>query len=204
MGDPRKFRKKFTGPSHPWEGERIEGERKLIITYGLKNKKEIWKLTSKIRTYKKQVKKLTALATHQAEREKEQLQKKLVAYGLLEQHASLDAVLGLPVTSLMERRLQTVVYKKNLARSVKQARQFIVHGHILINGRKMTSPSHLVAVNEEPTITFFSGSTLSSADHPERAPQDPKKEGRKNKEKQARENNKGRRREGRKRGPRQR
>lgn len=175
MGDPRKLRKKYTGPNHPWEGERIEGEKKLILNYGLKNKREIWKITSKVRTFKQQVKKLTALSTQQAEKEKEQLRNKLVSFGLLEQDAQLGAVLDLPATSLMERRLQTLVHKKNLARSVKQARQFIVHGHILVNGKKITSPSSIVSIQDEPTIAIIANSPLSSNEHPERTILEPKK-----------------------------
>ena len=41
MGDPRKARKQYRTPSHPWQKVRLEDESKLAVEYGLKNKKEI-------------------------------------------------------------------------------------------------------------------------------------------------------------------
>lgn len=169
MGDPRKIRSKFSGPSHPWEGARIEEEKKLTYTYGLKNKKEIWKITSKLKSYKHQAKKLAALSTSQSDRERAQLLQSLISYGILDQSSSLDDVLDLPTTIIMERRLQTLVHKKSLARSAKQARQFITHGHIFVNGKKITSPSYLVKIKDEGSITFTPTSKLNDSDHPERA-----------------------------------
>jgi len=69
----------------------------------------------------------------------------------------------------MARRLQTVLFKKGMARSVKQARQFIVHEHVLIGDKKITSPAYLVKVSEEASISFAVSSPLISEDHPERA-----------------------------------
>src|SRR3989344_8314696 len=168
MGDPGKFRKKYSGPNHPWERTRIEEERELVKKYGLKNKREIWKMKSALRSYKSQAKKLSALKTVQAERERSQLSKKLASYGLIEATAPVSNVLDLPSTAIMERRLQTLIVKKSLARSVKQARQFIVHGHIFVGANKITAPSYLVRVNEESMISFSPTSKLSSAEHPVR------------------------------------
>ncbi len=39
MGQPRKSRKKYNTPPHPWNAERIKNENKLMTKYGLKNKK---------------------------------------------------------------------------------------------------------------------------------------------------------------------
>ncbi|MCX6707238.1 MAG: 30S ribosomal protein S4, partial [Candidatus Woesearchaeota archaeon] len=83
---------------------------------------------------------------------------------------SLDPILDLTLRDILERRLQTQVYKKCLARTVEQARQFIVHGHITVGGRKVTAPSYLVAAQEEMTLAFSANSTLNNIDHPERYP----------------------------------
>ncbi len=168
MGDPRKIRRKYNTPSHPWEKERIEEERILKKEYSFKNKKEIWKMKSELKTYLDQAKKLVATKTDQAEKEKKQMFGKLQRLGLLKDKQTIDDVLSLTLRDILERRLQTVIYKKGLARSTKQARQFITHQHIMIGDKKISSPSYLVSVSEEPLISFHSGSTLSDPEHPER------------------------------------
>lgn len=169
MGDPRKIRSKYQGPRHPWNKERIEHERELSRTYGLTNKKELWKAESKLKTFKDNAKQLIARTDAQSEKELKQLYKKLQSLKLAGQDVSADEVLGLQTAQLLERRLQTLVFKKELARSIKQARQFITHGHIFVDGKKMTVPGYLVLGNEESRIEFNNNSSLFSADHPERA-----------------------------------
>jgi small subunit ribosomal protein S4 len=46
--------------------------------------------------------------------------------------------------SLLERRLDNIVYRLNLAKSRMMARQIVVHGHVLVNGKRMTIPSYTV------------------------------------------------------------
>lgn len=169
MGDPKKTRKKYYTPHHPWNKARIEEERPIMIEYGMKNKREIFKMSSLLKDFKDQAKKLIALKTAQAEKEKEQMFARLKRLGILAADvSSLDPVLDLTLRDILERRLQTQVYKKGLARTVEQARQFIVHGHINVGDRKMTAPSYLVAAQEEALLQFSSGSSLNSVDHPER------------------------------------
>src|SRR3989344_9447571 len=122
MGDPRKFRKKYQTPAQRWKKDRIDEERPIMGNYGLKNKIELWKMTSILRGFRVQAKGLAARKDAQADREKAQLFVRLQKYGLLKQSATLDDVLGLSLGDLLERRLQTLVYKKNLARTVDQAR----------------------------------------------------------------------------------
>ncbi len=55
---------------------------------------------------------------------------------------------GENLLSLLERRLDNVVYRLKLAVTRTQARQVIVHGHVLVNGKKVSSPSFLVGVND--------------------------------------------------------
>lgn len=168
MGDPKKPKKKYSTPSHPWQKERIDEERILIKEYGMKNKKELWKIESKLAKSKDQTKKLVSLTTEQAQKEKQQLLNKLQSLGLISNEADTGQILGLSLKDLLERRLQTIVYKKSLARSITQARQFVVHGHIFVDGRKITKPNHLVTVKEQGLITFSPSSSLSDEMHPER------------------------------------
>lgn len=170
MGDPKKPKKKYNTPNHPFRKARIEEEIKYKNNFGLKNKTEIWKMDSTVKGYWRQAKKIIATRTPQAEKERVQLLNKLVKLGLLEQSQEVGAVLNISLEHLLNRRLQTLVLKKQLARSIKQARQFITHGHIVVNGKKITSPSYIVKMEEEGTISFLPASTLSSPDHPERAP----------------------------------
>lgn len=59
---------------------------------------------------------------------------------------------GNELLSMLESRLDNVIYRLKLASSRKQARQIIVHGHVLVNGKKVYSPSYLVSVNDEVSL----------------------------------------------------
>lgn len=168
MGDTRRFKKSYARPFKPWDETRIAEEKVLTKDYGLKNKKEIWTAESMLRRFKAQAKKLIAAKGMQAEKEKEQLLKRLVSLGLTDQSADLDTVLGLTINDLLNRRLQTIVYNKKLARSISQARQFIVHEHVTVKGKKTAVPSYLVKKDEEETVMFSPESGLNSEMHPER------------------------------------
>lgn len=168
MGDPRRQRRKFSKPTHPWHKERIGEEKELVKKYALKNKKEIWKMTSIVKGFADQARKLVTSTTKQAEKEKIQLLTKLARLGLVKQTAKIEDVLEIKIEDILRKRLQTKVFEKGFARSAKQARQFIVHGHVTIGDKKITSPSYIVSVDEEPKIGFISSSGLSSPEHPER------------------------------------
>ena len=169
MGQTKKIRKKYETPAHPWQKDRIIEEKEYIRTYGFKNKKEIWKEVAKLKKARLQAKKIIAeKLSEQANKEKEQLLARLVRYGLLTKDSKLEDVLGLKATDFFERRLQTLIFKKGFARSTKQARQFIVHGHVIVNNKKVTAPSYMVSLEEESKIIFNPISTISKADHPER------------------------------------
>ncbi len=168
MGDPRKIRKKYQTPMHPWVGSRIEEERALRAEYGLGNKKEIWKMVSTLTGFKDRAKKLLARTDKQAEREREQLLARLARLGLIKRDATFDEILGLSVKNVLERRLQSILVRKHLARTHRQARQMVTHRHIMITGKVVTSPGLLVTVEEEPTILFAPRSSFSDEQHPER------------------------------------
>jgi small subunit ribosomal protein S4 len=168
MGDPKKKKKKYSGPSHPWQKSRLDEEKQLVRDYGLKNKKELWKMSSQLKKYTNQAKKLTNITTIQSEKEKKQLIERLSRLGLLPLDSKLEDVLGLTTRDILERRMQTLIYRKGFARSIKQARQFIVHEHIQIENNKITSPSYIVKQNEENLIIFNQKSSIANPEHAER------------------------------------
>tara|TARA_Y100000310_G_scaffold272474_1_gene287451 strand:+ start:17201 stop:17851 length:651 start_codon:yes stop_codon:yes gene_type:complete len=168
MGDPGKTRKKYSTPRHPWQRDRLEREKVLKKEFGLKNKKEIWKANSELKRYTSQAKRLIGLKNEQSEKEKRDLLARLQRFNLVTGETKVEEVLNLTVNDILVRRLQTMVVKKDLARSMEQARQFIVHGHIVVNNRKVTVPSYMVSRDEEFKIVFDSVSSLSKEDHPER------------------------------------
>ena len=168
MGDPKKLRKKYSPPRHPWIAGNIEIDKELIKEYGLRNKKEIRKMDSVLKKYKYLAKKLIAVKTIQGEKEKTQMMDKLQRMGLIQPGAELDDVLDLSIKDIMERRLQSLVCRQGLARSTKQARQFITHRQIMVGDKKITFPSFLVSREEESQVKFDPRSSLSQEDHPER------------------------------------
>ncbi len=172
MGDPKKPRKKFEKPSHPWIIERINEENELVKNYGLKNKREVWRTASILRNWRRQARDLQARVRRkepQAEVEMKNLFAKLQNLGILTtENPTLDDILALNIESVLSRRLETIVYTKGLASSPRQARQMIVHGHISVAGHKVTAPSYLVKKTEEHTIQYAVQSPLNDPLHPTR------------------------------------
>jgi small subunit ribosomal protein S4 len=167
MGDPRKSRKKYKTPSHPWQKQRLDIESKLATDYGLKNKKDVWKMNSILKNFTNQSKKLVTLRTKQAEVEKLNLIKKLKSLGLIKENQGFEEILNLTIKDVMERRLQSFVHRKGLARTMKQSRQMITHEQIMVADKKITSPSYLVNIAEESKIQFSPTSPFFNSDHPE-------------------------------------
>lgn len=148
----RKLKKKYKRPKRPWDKERIEEEKELMKKYGLRRKREIWRAKEILRKFRRLARRLIA----EKDKEKERiLLDKLYRMGLLEKDATLDDVLSLTVEDILERRLQTLVFKLGLAKTPKQARQFIVHGHIAFEGRRTVYPSLLVPRGKEKEISFY-------------------------------------------------
>ncbi|MEF8776646.1 MAG: 30S ribosomal protein S4 [Haloarculaceae archaeon] len=164
--------KAYETPNHPYQGERIAEESGLVGRYGLKNKEELWRAQSELRGFRREARKLLGRAGGDAEAagvEAGEFLAYLRRVGILDEQDALDDVLSLSVTDLLERRLQTIVYRKGYANTTKQARQFINHGHIVVDGSRVGTPSYKVAVDEEDTVGFDSGSALTDELHPERA-----------------------------------
>ncbi|MBN2014904.1 MAG: 30S ribosomal protein S4 [Candidatus Altiarchaeota archaeon] len=151
MGDPRKQRRRYERPQHPWRSDRITEENELCKKYGLKNKKEIWKAKSRTGRFREQARKLLGSSGEEREKESKELLDKLNRLGILES-PSIEDVLGLNVENLLERRLETRVYRGNLANTIKQARQLIVHGHIIVGDNVVSIPGYITPKDEEDKI----------------------------------------------------
>lgn len=171
MGDPKFPIRKYERPSHPWEGERIKRESNLVFKYGLKNKKELWKVQSFLRELRRQARTLQArnrTGDEQSLKEREALLLKCRRLGIVQEGADLNDLLLITVEDVLGRRLQTLAFKKGMAHTIDQARQFIVHGHVTLNGKKFTVPGYLVRKGEDESISYRDVSPLSSDMHPMR------------------------------------
>ena len=155
MGDPKKSRRLWMGPRHPWRKDRLMDESRLLGVYGLRSKRELWKASTIVRYYRHRARTLLAAPEEIREKEEKVLVEKLVKLGLLNEGAKLDDILNLRAEDLLERRLQTIVYKKGLARTIHEARQLIIHGHISIGGRRIRSPGYIVSRDEEQAIQYY-------------------------------------------------
>jgi len=139
--------KKYSKPRKPFDKIRIEEENVLVERYGLKNKKEIWKADSSIGRIRNLAKDLITGSDEEKKLFIERLQKK--GFGV----NSIADVLALNKEDWLKRRLQTIVNQKKFAHTPKQARQFITHRHVLIEGKIVNKPSYQVGLDEESTIT---------------------------------------------------
>ncbi len=168
MGHKKKQKKKYGTPKVIWDAVRLEEEREIKRDYGLRVKREIWKMSAILRRARKHAIELIPKNDKQAEKEKKELIDRLVKLGLINPGAKMEDILGLNLKSILDRRLQTVVYKLGLARTPKQARQMIVHGHIGVDGCCVDVPSYLVKRDEESKINFLGTSQFMDSEHPER------------------------------------
>ncbi|MBR9678423.1 MAG: 30S ribosomal protein S4 [Nanoarchaeota archaeon] len=155
MGDPRRLKKKYEKPLQAWNKSKIIKDAELKSKYGYKNKKELWKMESILRTFRKLARNLIARKGEpQSIRESEQILGRLKRIGLLQDGAVLEDILALKVEELMERRIQTVILRKDLAHSIKHARQLIVHGHVLIGEKPITSPSFIIKKEDDNKVVI--------------------------------------------------
>ncbi len=145
----KKLKKKYETPKRPWDKERIETEGQVLKKFGLRRKKEIWRAEALLRKFRRMARVLSAKKDKEQEKV---LIGKLIRLGILEQGATIDDVLGLGLDDVLERRLQIVVLRQGKANTAKQARQFITHGHVSIDNRRIVYPSYIVPKNEEGKI----------------------------------------------------
>ena len=146
---PRRIWKK---PKRPLNYDLLMDELKTLGTFGLKTKRELWKANTELSRLRLQARSLLALRQEDREQKEPILINSLSKIGLVDKNSTLDDVLNLQVADLLSRRLQTIVQRKLYFKTPYQARQAIVHGHIMIGERVVTIPSYTVKIDEEPNI----------------------------------------------------
>ena len=148
----KRQKRKYSRPLRPWNKPRLDAERSFSIEYGLKKKKELWRVEAILSDWRSRARELQGAHNKV---EEQHLLEKLMKLGLLKEGATLDDVLALETIDLLNRRLQTLVFKKGLANTPVQARQFIVHGHIALDGKKARWPSTIVSADQNEKIGYY-------------------------------------------------
>jgi small subunit ribosomal protein S4 len=166
MGDPKKQRKKFDTPRFRWRKDILQEELKLIGQYGLRNKHELWRHKTMLSKTRGIARSLVGKTPEERVKMENELLTRLKKLGILNETAVLDNVLDLSIEDLLERRLQTIVFRKGFARTAFQSRQLITHGHITIGNRRVTVPSYTVSKDEEPNVIYSPQSILTNETHP--------------------------------------
>ncbi len=168
MGDPKKQRKKYETPRHPWRRDQLDVELRLMGEYGLRNKRELWRYKTMLSEMRGNARSLLAKSGSEREKSEQEFLMRLRRMGVAGETTSVDDTLDLDIRDLLERRLQTVVFRSGLARSPSQARQLIAHGHILVGGQVVSVPGYLVPKAEEERVKYAPESSLAKSDHPAR------------------------------------
>ena len=166
MGDPKKQRKKFETPRFRWRKDILQEELKLIGQYGLRNKHELWRHKTTLSNARGIARSLIGKPVEERTKMENELLTRLKKLGILAETSVLDNVLDLSIEDLLERRLQTIVFRKGLARTIFQARQLITHGHVTIGNRRVTVPSYTVAKAEEEQVMYSPQSAIVNETHP--------------------------------------
>jgi small subunit ribosomal protein S4 len=163
MGDPRKAKKSYTRPRSIWTSDQISSELYVVGSYGLRNKKELWKAQTEIARIRNQARALLAISTDVRHDKETKLLNYLSRLGIVEDSSTLDDILNLKIEDILERRLQTLVMKRSNLKSPYQARQIVVHGHVSIGDRKINLPGYLVKKDEEPQILIHLAPVVEAA-----------------------------------------
>ena len=161
MGDPKTSRKVWKKPKRPLNYDLKMDELKTLGTFGLKTKQELWKTQTELSRVRLQARSLLALRQEERSRKEPILMQSLTKIGLVDESSTLDDVLNLQVNDLLSRRLQTIVQRKLFFKTPYQARQAIVHGHIMIGDSIVTIPSYVVKTEEENKIHLTSESSFN-------------------------------------------
>ena len=161
MGDTKNFRRVWKKPKRPLNFDLKMEELKILGTFGLKTKRELWKARTELSRVRNQARSLLALRQDVRDREEPILLKSLSRVGYVEPDATLDDVLNLELSDLFSRRLQTIVQKKFFFKTPYQARQAVSHGHILIGDRIVNIPSYVVSIDEESKVKLTTESIFN-------------------------------------------
>ena len=154
MGDPKNPRRMWKKPKRPLNYELKMAELKILGTFGLRTKRELWKAHTELSRVRHQARSLLALRQEERQEKEPILMNSLSRIGLVSNESTLDDVLNLQVNDLLSRRLQTIVSRNFGFKTPYQARQAVIHGHIMIGDRKVNIPSYIVKLEEEKNIHF--------------------------------------------------
>lgn len=163
VGDPRKLKKKFETPNMLWDATRLKEEQLLLEEYGLRNMRELWIMKQELKKIRREARRLLSKGDA-GKAASSPLLAKVVRLGYAKPETGLEDLLALKPQDVLERRLETRVVKKGLAKTMVQSRQLIVHGFIAINGRKISSPGYIVPVNEENSIAYYKNFDLNAGE----------------------------------------
>merc|ERR1711879_462706 len=147
----------YVTPRRPFEKERLNQELKIIGEYGLRNKREVWRVKYTLAKIRKASRELLTLDEKDPKRlfEGNALLRRLIRTGVLdESRMKLDYVLSLKVEDFLERRLQTQVFKLGLAKSIHHARVLIRQRHIRVGKQIVNVPSFMVRLDSQKHIDF--------------------------------------------------
>ncbi len=139
-------KKKYSRPKKAFETARIAEENALLKKYALKSKTEVWKTIAKVNYFRRRAKELAKSPVE----EQKILFDKLKALGL--KTDTITDVLALKIEDILERRLPTILVKKGIAKTVKEARQMVAHKRIVIDNKVIDAPSYIVSLEEEGLI----------------------------------------------------
>merc|ERR1711976_9255 len=149
--------KTYVTPSRCYEKARLDQELKLVGEFGLRNKREVWRVKLAVAKVRKVARTLLTLEEKDPKRlfEGNALLRRLVRIGVLpEDQMKLDYVLGLKIENFLERRLQTQVVKLGLAKSIHHARVLSKQRHVRVRKQVVNVPSYVVRLDSQKHIDF--------------------------------------------------
>ena len=168
MGDPKRQRKKYETPRFAWRKDTLQEELKLIGQYGLRNKHELWRHKTTLSKVRGIARSLIGKTAEERAKMENELLTRLKKLGVLQETAVLDNVLDLTIEDMLERRLQTIVFRKGFTRTIFQSRQLVTHGHVTIGNRRVTIPGYIISKEEEQQLAYTPQSALANPAHPMR------------------------------------
>ena len=161
MGDPKRTTKKYVRSKIMWDRERIDREHGLRDKYGLRNLRELWKATTEVSRLRRNAR--DVLSKRVSEKVGKDIIARLSRYSIVAKDAKIDDLFSVTPELILNRRLQSVVFRNGLAKTPAQARQLITHGFIAVEGRKVKSPGYMVAADEETKIGYYKPIDLTPA-----------------------------------------